>query len=76
MMLYKGHERKDLALELRYAPHALDRVRELVSKERRCCTFLRFDLRESRDQVMLTITAPNGARGTATILFQQFVQST
>ena len=62
-------------MELRYAPHAIDRVRELVSKEAKCCAFLRFHLCEGRDQVTLTITAPEGAKGAATMLFQQFVES-
>ena len=59
----QGYERKELALEPRYAPRAIDRVRELVSKEAKCCAFLRFDLYEIRDEVTLTITTPRGREG-------------
>lgn len=54
-------ERRGLILELRYAPEAATRVRQLVEQERTCCPFLRFELHEDADEVRLVVTAPPGA---------------
>ncbi|MGK9170301.1 hypothetical protein KXR53_28645 [Inquilinus limosus] len=69
----RSHERHDLVLDLAYAPEAVDRVREMVRRERRCCAFLSFDLREMPHEVRLTIEAPEEAREAADMLFTQFV---
>jgi hypothetical protein len=69
----RGHERRDLVLDLRYAPEAAERVREMVRNEQACCSFLTFDLREAPDEIRLTITAPESAREAADMLFEQFV---
>jgi hypothetical protein len=69
----RSHERRDLVLDLRYAPEARDRVREMVRNEQACCAFLTFDLREAPDQIRLIVTAPEAARAAADGLFQQFV---
>jgi len=69
----RSHERRDLVLDLRYAPEARDRIRELVRNEQACCSFLTFDLREEPHQIRLVITAPEAAREAADMLFQQFV---
>lgn len=69
----RSHERRDLVLDLRYAPEARDRVREMVRNEQACCSFLTFDLREEPSQIRLVITAPEAAREAADMLFQQFV---
>ena len=68
-----GVSREDLRLELRYAPHVADRVREMVRKEQSCCAFLTFDLSEADERVRLMITAPEQARAVADALFEQFV---
>jgi hypothetical protein len=54
-------ERRGLTLDLRYAPEAAARVRQLVEQERTCCAFLQFDLQESADEVRLLVTAPPAA---------------
>jgi hypothetical protein len=51
---------------------ARDRVREMVKREQACCGFLAFDLREEGQELRLTITAPEEARGAAETLFDQF----
>lgn len=51
-------ERRGLSLDLRYAPEAATRVRQLVEQERSCCAFLQFELQESADEVRLLVTAP------------------
>jgi hypothetical protein len=71
----QSYERNDLVLDLKYAPEAAERVREMVRKEKDCCAFLNFNLREDHREVRLTITAPEGAREAANVLFQQFVAS-
>ncbi len=69
----RSHERQDLVLDLRYAPEARERVREMVRNERVCCSFLTFDLRDAPDEVRLTVTAPEATREAADLLFEQFV---
>jgi hypothetical protein len=66
-------ERRDLELELRYAPEAAERVRELVRREQACCEFLTFDLHESPTEVRLIIRAPEEARLAANTIFAAFV---
>jgi hypothetical protein len=68
-----GVSRDDLRLELRYAPHVADRVREMVGQEQSCCAFLDFELAETDAAVRLTVTAPERARDVADALFEQFV---
>lgn len=69
----RAYHRDDLRLELTYAPEARDRVREMVGRERECCAFLDFDLRDDRDAVRLMISAPERARGAADDVFAPFV---
>ena len=71
----QGFERRGLVLDLSFAGTAAERVREMVRKEKDCCGFLTFDLREVEQELRLTITAPEGAREAADFLFQQFVGS-
>jgi uncharacterized protein YqgV (UPF0045/DUF77 family) len=59
----RGYERADLTLKLRYARAAVQRVQEMVRKERACCGFLTSKLREQADEVWLTIKAPEGSAG-------------
>lgn len=68
----RGYERDGLVLRLRYGAAAGDRVREMVEREQACCGFLAFDLREVGNELWLTITAPEEARGAAETLFDQF----
>ncbi len=69
----RSAKRRGLALELRYAPEAAPRVREMLRKEQVCCTFLRFDLRETSHEVRVTIRPPEEARGALNTLFGQFL---
>jgi hypothetical protein len=61
-----------LMLDLTYAPDAAADVRELVAKERACCSFLDFDLRQDAAGVYLLITAPPEAADVADLLFAHF----
>ena len=69
----RGSERRDLALELRYAPEAAARVREMVRREQACCAFLTFDLRENPEEITLAVRAPEEAREALDTLFGQFL---
>ena len=71
----QSHTRRDLELELVYAPNALERVREMVRKEQECCAFLTFDVDERPDGIRLTIKAPEQAREAADTLFAPFLPS-
>jgi hypothetical protein len=68
-------ERRDLELRLRYAPEAVERVRELVRREQACCAFLTFELHESPEEIALTIRAPEEARLAANTIFALYVGS-
>lgn len=69
----RKYARRDLVLELSYAPEARERVREMVRNEQECCAFLGFELHEVGNEVRLIITAPETAREAAGALFRQFV---
>jgi hypothetical protein len=69
----RGYDRNHLVLNLRYAPEAASRVREMVRKEQACCSFLTFEMHEHPDQVRVTIRAPEAARASADALFESFV---
>lgn len=69
----RSYDRRDLVLDLRYAPEARDRVREMVRNEQTCCSFLTFDLSEQPNEIRLVISAPEAARDAADVLFEQFV---
>lgn len=69
----RKHARRDLVLELSYAPEARERVRELVRNEQRCCAFLGFELHEGGNEIRLTVTAPETAREAADAMFEPFV---
>jgi hypothetical protein len=69
----RSHRRRDLVLELHYAPEARARISEMVRNEEGCCGFLTFDLRETEDEIRLVITAPEAAREAADSLFEPFL---
>jgi hypothetical protein len=69
----QGYERADLTLKLRYAREAVQRVQDMVRKERACCAFLTFEMREQADEVWVTIKAPEEIRPTADALFEPFL---
>ena len=68
----RGAQRRDLQLELTYAPEALARVRDLVAREQACCAFLIFDVEATATEVRLIITAPEAAREAAETVFAPF----
>jgi hypothetical protein len=69
----RNYMRAGLTLELHYAAEARDRVREMVRNEQTCCAFLRFDVRHTANEIVVTITAPESAREAADTLFEQFI---
>ena len=69
----RNYVRRDLVLELRYAPEARERVLEMVRNEQACCAFLTLELDEVGNEIRLIITAPERARDAADGLFEQFV---
>jgi hypothetical protein len=69
----RGYDRTDLTLRLRYAPQAVQQVRQLKRQEQACCAFLTFEMGEEPDAVTLTIKAPEEARSTVDALFEAFV---
>jgi hypothetical protein len=69
----RSYERQGLVLRLCYSAAAADRVREMVRRERDCCAFLTFELREEGEKILVTISAPEEARIAAEAMFDQFV---
>lgn len=59
-------------LTLTYAGDVLAELLDLVAKERECCAFLGFDLRQRDQSVVLTISAPAAAAESADLLFGHF----
>ena len=51
----RKYERRDLVLELSYAPEVSERVHEMVRNEQGCCGFLAFELRETGNGEPLAI---------------------
>lgn len=60
-------------LRLTYAAAAAQRVARIVELERACCAFLDFDIKDSADQVELSITAPEQDGTDAQWIFAQFL---
>src|SRR5215471_9790586 len=71
----RGSERDDLTLRLRFAPEAVQRIRDMVRKEQACCSFLTFEMEERPQELWLIIRAPEAARAAADVLFSQFTAS-
>src|SRR5262245_34643532 len=71
----RSYERRERVLELHYARHAIERVREMVRREKDCCAFLTFGLHAEGNGVRLLITAPENAGAAADALFEQFAAS-
>jgi hypothetical protein len=71
----RGSERDDLMLRLRFAPEAVQRIRDMVRKEQACCSSLTFEMDERPEEVWLTIRAPEAARAAVDALFAQFTVS-
>jgi hypothetical protein len=69
----RAQHRDGLRLELTYAPAALDRVWALVARERACCAFLTFDVRQEKGAVRLIIEAPDDARDALDAVFAPFL---
>jgi hypothetical protein len=69
----RSYEKDGLVLHLRYDAAAADRVKEMVRRERDCCAFLTFDLREEGEEIAVTVSAPEEARIAAETMFAQFV---
>jgi hypothetical protein len=72
--IYTAQELDDLVEPVRASdPESMQRVQEMIRKERACCAFLTFEIREQADEVWLTIKAPEAARTTADALFEPFL---
>ena len=68
----RAQHREGLRLALTYASAALDRVREMVARERDCCAFLTFELQHEAGTVRLVIEAPEEARDALDVVFEPF----
>ncbi len=53
-----SHRRSGNGLELTYDASVAHRVRELVHRERACCGFLEFRVRDETDAIVLTVEGP------------------
>ncbi len=65
----RDHHRHGLQLELVYAVHAVEKVREMVQREQQCCAFLSFAIHEEQDFVKVIIQVPEAAREVADMVF-------
>jgi hypothetical protein len=60
-------------LHLTYDAAARHDVRALIARERMCCRFLRFEIRESGDTIELRIRAPVDEEMNVELLFAPFL---
>lgn len=70
-----AHRLEGNALHLTYRARAGDELAQVVAEERRCCSFLRFSLRDVAEGVELHIEAPAEAGADARWLFEHFLPS-
>jgi hypothetical protein len=59
----RGVERGPRRARLRFASAGTvhERLAAIVEAESRCCAFMEFELRETTDEIVMTISAPEGA---------------
>lgn len=69
----RSQRRERLRLELTYARSALDRVQDMVAREKDCCAFLTLHLRTDADSVRLVIEAPEHAGDMLDAVFEPFL---
>jgi hypothetical protein len=69
----RSSRREGARLILTYDPSAAVRVREMVRRERQCCAFLGFELREDENNVTLVVTAPEAAQDALDAVFDPFL---
>jgi hypothetical protein len=69
----RSFRREGSALHLTYAADAASEVRELVRRERSCCGFMQFDIKEDANAVDLKISVPPDAVGSADSLLAHFL---
>ncbi len=69
----QGVRREGALLILTYDPRVATHVREMVRREQECCAFLRFELNEGRNELMLVVTAREAARDVLDAIFDPFV---
>jgi hypothetical protein len=69
----RGYRREGARIELVYHPSAESGVREFVRRERQCCPFLRFTIRDAPDALVVAIEAPPEAADAADALFEPYL---
>lgn len=69
----RSNRREGTRLVLTYNPGAAARVREMVHRERQCCAFLDFELREDESSASLIITAPEAVQNALDAVFDPFL---
>lgn len=71
-LLAAATSRKELGTGVRYRfPAALtERVRALAAAEHECCSFLRFDLTETGDGLVMTVEADRTAQAALRFVFR------
>lgn len=65
-------EGPDGALRFRRDEATRARLETMIAAESRCCSFLSFDLQEAADELVLRISAPEGAEPLAADLVNAF----
>lgn len=64
------------ALRFRRDEATRARLEAIIAAESQCCSFLSFDLQETADELVLRITAPEGAEPLAADLVNAFAADT
>ena len=73
LIAHEGSGRRH-TLRFRNSPGTRARLEEVVEAERRCCAFLRLNLKQDGDAIVLSIEAPPAAEPTAAGLAAAFTR--
>lgn len=73
LIAHEGSGRRH-TLRFRNSPGTRARLEEVVKAERRCCAFLRLNLKQDGDAIVLSIEAPPAAEPTAAGLAVAFTR--
>lgn len=71
-LLDSSADAQGVRLRFRGGPAVAARLREVIAAEEECCPFLSFELEEGRDEIVLTIRAPEEGRQIADLLAASF----
>jgi hypothetical protein len=65
----ESREELPTGMRFRFRPSLAERVRSLAAAEHECCSFLRFDVVEAEDDVVMTVDTEEAAQDALRFIF-------